>query len=89
MDRLIIIRLIIARLIIVIATHDEKLVYEVVYLSIIKYKYYPTLRGIRYDLIKLSIKYSFKVDEYIPYGIEWTGYMYRRIRERKSKYKNN
>jgi len=70
----------------VIATHDEKLVYEGVYLSM-KYKHYPTfafLRGIRDDLKKWLIKYNFKVDEYIPYGIEWTGYVYRRIRERKS-----
>ncbi|MDT7864756.1 MAG: proline dehydrogenase family protein [Thermoproteota archaeon] len=69
-----------------IATHDEKLIYESIKLNKIyaKNPTYAFLRGVRNDIKRYLLNYKFRVEEYIPYGEEWIGYIYRRMRERKS-----
>jgi proline dehydrogenase len=69
-----------------IATHDEKLIYESIKLSKIyaKNPTYAFLRGVRNDIKRYLLNYKFRVEEYIPYGEEWIGYIYRRMREKKS-----
>jgi proline dehydrogenase len=69
-----------------IATHDEKLIYESIKLSKIysKNPTYAFLRGVRNDIKRYLLNYKLRVEEYIPYGEEWVGYIYRRIREKKS-----
>jgi proline dehydrogenase len=69
-----------------IATHDEKLIYESIKLSKIyaKNPTYAFLRGVRNDIKRYLLNYKLRVEEYIPYGEEWIGYIYRRMREKKS-----
>lgn len=68
-----------------IATHDSSLISEAIELS----KEYngrefefQMLKGIRDDLKHMLVGQGFKVAEYIPYGTNISGYVYRRIRER-------
>jgi Proline dehydrogenase len=69
-----------------IATHDDKIIQESLKLSKIYMKYptYAFLRGVRNDLKRYLLSYRFRVEEYVPYGEEWIGYIYRRIKEKKS-----
>ena len=68
-----------------IATHDGKIIKKAENLS----KKYPKkfefqmLKGIRDELKPKLIKKKFVVSDYIPYGVNWLPYSYRRIRERK------
>ncbi|MCS7141232.1 MAG: proline dehydrogenase family protein [Candidatus Nitrosocaldus sp.] len=68
-----------------IATHDGALVDEAIELS----REHPArefefqmLKGIRDDLKRELVRRGFRVAEYIPYGMNISGYVYRRIRER-------
>ncbi|QLH07899.1 proline dehydrogenase [Nitrosopumilus ureiphilus] len=68
-----------------IATHDEKIIQKAENLA----KKYPKkfefqmLKGIRDELKPKLIKKKFVVSDYIPYGINWLPYSFRRIKERK------
>ncbi|BDQ30340.1 proline dehydrogenase 1 [Nitrosopumilus zosterae] len=68
-----------------IATHDEKIIRKAENLS----KKYPKkfefqmLKGIREELKPKLIKKKLVVSDYIPYGINWLPYSFRRIKERK------
>ncbi|MCV0409255.1 MAG: proline dehydrogenase family protein [Nitrosopumilus sp.] len=68
-----------------IATHDEKMIRKAENLS----KKYPKkfefqmLKGIREELKPKLIKKKLVVSDYIPYGINWLPYSFRRIKERK------
>ncbi len=68
-----------------IATHDVKIIQKAENLS----KKYPKkfefqmLKGIRDDLKPKLVKKKFLVSDYIPYGINWLPYSFRRIKERK------
>lgn len=68
-----------------IATHDTALIDEAIALSK-EHKgrefEFQMLKGIRDDLKPILVKQGFKVAEYIPYGVNISGYVYRRIRER-------
>ena len=44
---------------------------------------FQMLKGIRDELKPKLIKKKFVVSDYIPYGVNWLPYSYRRIRERK------
>ena len=70
-----------------IATHDNTLIEEAIALSKEhqgKEFEFQMLKGIRDDLKHMLVRQGFKVAEYIPYGINLSGYVYRRIRERPS-----
>lgn len=70
-----------------IATHDNALIEEAIALSKEhqgKEFEFQMLKGIRDDLKHMLVRQGFKVAEYIPYGINISGYVYRRIRERPS-----
>jgi len=68
-----------------IASHDGKIIQKAVNLS----KKYPKkfefqmLKGIRDELKLKLIKKKFVVSDYIPYGVNWLPYSFRRIKERK------
>jgi len=68
-----------------IATHDVKIIQKAENLS----KKYPKkfefqmLKGIRDNLKPKLVKKKFLVSDYIPYGINWLPYSFRRIKERK------
>jgi proline dehydrogenase len=68
-----------------IATHDEKIIRKAENLS----KKHPKkfefqmLKGIRDELKPKLIKKKLVVSDYIPYGINWLPYSFRRIKERK------
>jgi proline dehydrogenase len=68
-----------------IATHDEKIIRKAENLS----KKHPKkfefqmLKGIRDELKSKLIKKKLVVSDYIPYGINWLPYSFRRIKERK------
>ena len=68
-----------------IATHDGKIIQKAQNLS----KKYPRkfefqmLKGIRDELKPDLIKKKFVVSDYIPYGVNWISYSFRRIKERK------
>ena len=68
-----------------IATHDGKIIKKAENLS----KKYPKkfefqmLKGIRDELKPKLIKKKFVVSDYIPYGVNWLPYSFRRIKERK------
>jgi len=68
-----------------IATHDGKIIQKAENLS----KKYPKkfefqmLKGIRDGLKPKLIKKKFVVSDYIPYGVNWLPYSFRRIKERK------
>ena len=68
-----------------IASHDGKIIQKAVNLS----KKYPKkfefqmLKGIRDELKPKLIKKKFVVSDYIPYGVNWLPYSFRRIKERK------
>lgn len=68
-----------------IATHDGKIIRKAENLS----KKYPKkfefqmLKGIRDELKPKLIKKKLIVSDYIPYGINWLPYSFRRIKERK------
>ncbi len=68
-----------------IATHDGKIIQKAENFS----KKYPKkfefqmLKGIRDELKPKIIKKKFVVSDYIPYGINWLPYSFRRIKERK------
>jgi len=68
-----------------IATHDGNIIKNAENLS----KKYPKkfefqmLKGIRDELKPKLIKKKFVVSDYIPYGINWLPYSFRRIKERK------
>ena len=68
-----------------IATHDGKIIKKAENLS----RKYPKkfefqmLKGIRDELKSKLIKKKFVVSDYIPYGINWLPYSFRRIKERK------
>jgi len=68
-----------------IATHDSKIISKAIRLSKAHHKKFEfqMLKGIR-DEIKLDLtKKKFVVSDYIPYGINWLPYSFRRIKERK------
>ncbi|MEM0364424.1 MAG: proline dehydrogenase family protein [Candidatus Nitrosocaldus sp.] len=68
-----------------IATHDNTLIEEAIALSKeqpAKDFEFQMLKGIRDDLKHMLVRQGFRVAEYIPYGINISGYVYRRIRER-------
>jgi len=68
-----------------IASHDRKIIQKAVNLS----KKYPKkfefqmLKGIRDELKPKLTKKKLIVSDYIPYGINWLPYSFRRIKERK------
>ncbi len=68
-----------------IASHDGKIIQKAVNLS----KKYPKkfefqmLKGIRDELKPKLIKKKLVVSDYIPYGVNWLPYSFRRIKERK------
>ncbi|MBC8516659.1 MAG: proline dehydrogenase family protein [Nitrosopumilus sp.] len=68
-----------------IASHDGKIIQKAVNLS----KKYPKkfefqmLKGIRDELKVKLVKKKFVVSDYIPYGVNWLPYSFRRIKERK------
>ena len=68
-----------------IASHDGKIIQKATNLS----KRYPKkfefqmLKGIRDELKPKLIKKKFVVSDYIPYGVNWLPYSFRRIQERK------
>ncbi len=68
-----------------IATHDGKIIQKAQNLS----KKHPRkfefqmLKGIREELKPELIKKKFVVSDYIPYGVNWLPYSFRRIKERK------
>ena len=68
-----------------IASHDGKIIQKAENLS----KKYPKkfefqmLKGIRDELKPKLIKKKFVVSDYIPYGVNWLPYSFRRIKERK------
>lgn len=68
-----------------IATHDGRIIQEAENLS----EKYPKkfefqmLKGIRDELKPKLIKKRFAVSDYIPYGVNWLPYSFRRIKERK------
>ena len=68
-----------------IASHDGKIIKKAENLS----KKYPKkfefqmLKGIRDELKPKLIKKKFVVSDYIPYGVNWLPYSFRRIKERK------
>lgn len=68
-----------------IASHDGKIIQKAVNLS----KKHPKkfefqmLKGIRDELKVKLVKKKFIVSDYIPYGINWLPYSFRRIKERK------
>jgi proline dehydrogenase len=68
-----------------IASHDGKIIQKTENLS----KKYPKkfefqmLKGIRDELKPKLIKKKFVVSDYIPYGVNWLPYSFRRIKERK------
>lgn len=69
-----------------VATHDESLVGYSISLNReanlpIEFQF---LLGVRNDLKTQVLREGFPVVEYIPYGIEWLAYSYRRIREKRS-----
>jgi proline dehydrogenase len=68
-----------------IASHDGKIIQKAENMS----KKYPKkfefqmLKGIRDELKPKLIKKKFVVSDYIPYGVNWLPYSFRRIKERK------
>jgi len=68
-----------------IASHDGKIIQKAENMS----KKYPKkfefqmLKGIRDELKPRLIKKKFVVSDYIPYGVNWLPYSFRRIKERK------
>ena len=68
-----------------IASHDGKIIKKAENMS----KKYPKkfefqmLKGIRDELKPKLIKKKFVVSDYIPYGVNWLPYSFRRIKERK------
>lgn len=68
-----------------IASHDGKIIQKAENMS----KKYPKkfefqmLKGIRDELKSRLIKKKFVVSDYIPYGVNWLPYSFRRIKERK------
>ena len=66
-----------------IATHDSKIVDEVIGLNKDSKIEFQMLMGIRDELKKDLVAKGFAVAEYIPYGNQWLPYSVRRIRERK------
>ena len=68
-----------------IATHDPRMIEKAIKLS----KTYPKkfefqmLKGIGDEIKSELIKKKFVVSDYIPYGINWLPYSFRRIKERK------
>ncbi len=74
-----------------IATHDEKIIKDIVLASqTFVHRRKPSvciefemLYGIRPDLQKKLVKEGLKVRIYTPFGRQWLPYFYRRLRERK------
>ena len=68
-----------------IASHDGKIIQKAENMS----KKYPKkfefqmLKGIRDEIKPKLIKKKFVVSDYIPYGVNWLPYSFRRIKERK------
>jgi proline dehydrogenase len=68
-----------------IATHDPKMIEKAIKLSK-KYSKkfeFQMLKGIGDEIKSKLIKKKFVVSDYIPYGINWLPYSFRRIKERK------
>ena len=74
-----------------VATHDENIIERakkfIKKKKIKKEKYeFEMLYGIRKDLQDKLVDEGFVVRIYVPYGSDWAGYFYRRIRERKENF---
>lgn len=71
-----------------IATHDEERIKKAISASRRFNKSpkdfeFQMLLGVRENLARELVKSGFRVRLYLPYGKDWAGYFYRRIRERK------
>lgn len=74
--------------IVAVATHDSKIIDEVLAISSkgskkMKNLQFQLLKGVRDELKQQLVSEGYMVSEYIPYGEKWLQYSLRRLRERK------
>ena len=67
-----------------IATHDERILKEIMKIKSAKLFDYEFLYGVRRDLQKSLLKDGYSVRIYLPFGKDWLPYTLRRLREWKN-----